>query len=193
MENVLIISSNSTASESLTEFIRGSFQCDVRNASSAAEGKTIVCGNRSWELVLINLPLSDGSGLELAEFIADSTEASCIIMVKAETAERVMDRADKNGIIVVTKPFSKNVLYQIVKAVDQALRRSWSLYEETVRLERKIGEIQLIDKAKFRLMQYMNMTEDEAHSYLEQYAMKKRLKKTVAASEIIDSINEEYL
>ena len=45
-------------------------------------------------------------------------------------------------------------------------------------LEEKISEIQTIDKAKFMLMQYKGMTEEEAHSYLEQYAMNKRKKKS---------------
>ncbi|MDE5937136.1 MAG: ANTAR domain-containing protein, partial [Ruminococcus sp.] len=98
-----------------------------------------------------------------------------------------------SDIILVAKPFSKQFLYQVVKAVNSAIKRSYMLYEETVRLERKIDEIKLIDKAKFRLMQYRNMTEEEAHSYLEQYAMKNRKKKTIAASEIIDKINEQYL
>ena len=37
------------------------------------------------------------------------------------------------------------------------------------------------------------MTEAEAHAYLEQYAMNKRKKKSIAALELIDRINEQYL
>ena len=43
------------------------------------------------------------------------------------------------------------------------------------------------------LMQYRDMTEDEAHSYVEQYAMNKRKKKSIAALEIIDKLSEKYL
>lgn len=62
-----------------------------------------------------------------------------------------------------------------------------------MRLEERIGEIKVIDKAKFMLMEYKNMTENEAHYYLGQYAMTKRKKKSVVASEIIDKLSEYYL
>ena len=193
MENVLIISSNRTAADTLGSFVRENFRCNVRVAETATQAKGILSGNLAWELVMINLPLTDEKGLSLAEYITDETASACIIFVKNEIYEKISDIADKYSIIAVSKPFSKQMLYQIVKAVDTAIRRSWSLYEETVRLERKIEEIRLIDKAKFSLMQHRGMTEDEAHAYLEQYAMKNRKKKTIAASEIIDKINEQYL
>lgn len=193
MENVLIVSSNANASESMTGFLKESFGCNVRTAETGGYARSIVSGNPSWEIVIINTPLSDENGMELAEYITDVTAASCMMLVKAENAGAVSDRADKSDIIVISKPFSRNILYQIIKAVDSAMKRSWSLYEETVRLERKIDEIKLIDKAKFMLMQYKGMTEDEAHSYLEQYAMKNRRKKTIAANEIIEKISEKYI
>lgn len=193
MENVLIVSSNRTAAETLTAFIWETFRCNVRTAETAQQARGILSGNLAWELIMINLPLTDEKGLEFARFISENTESACMVFIKAEQAQRFMDYADRCNIIVVTKPFGRQVLYQIVKAVDIAIRRSWSLYEETVRLEKKLDEVRLVDKAKFRLMQYMGMTEDEAHSYLEQYAMKNRKKKVIAASEIIDKINEQYL
>ena len=73
------------------------------------------------------------------------------------------------------------------------MNRSLKLYAENRRLEEKIRDIQTIDKAKFMLMQYKGMTEDEAHAYLEQYAMNKREEKSIAALELIDKINEQYL
>lgn len=193
MENILIISSNSAAADSLTGFIRDSFNCKVCVADSAQQARGIISGNRSWELIVINTPLRDENGLSLAEYAAEATAASCIMLVKADVYEKLSPSADKSDVILVSKPFSKQLLYQVIKAVDSAMRRSYALYEETVRLERKIDEIKLVDKAKFKLMQYRGMTEEEAHSYLEQYAMKNRKKKTVAASEIIDKINEQYL
>ena len=193
MENVLIVSSNRNASALLSEFFRESFGCNIKEADSACQARTIISGDKSWEMVLINVPLNDESGIEFAETVVTATAASCMVFVKAEFYEKISQRLDKSGIIVISRPFSRQTLYQIVKAADTALRRSWSLYEETVRLEKKIDEIRLIDKAKFTLMQYRHMSEEEAHSYLEQYAMKHRKKKTLAASEIIEKIGEQYL
>lgn len=193
MENVLIISSSKNAAEALAGFIREAFQCSVRAAESGYQAKSIFGGDNSVELALINAPLMDESGLELAEYITENTAAGCILIVKPEFAEKAVERAEKNGIIVVSRPFNRNVLYQLIKAVDITVRRSLRMYQETVRLEKKINELQTIDKAKFLLMEYKQMTEAQAHGYLEQYAMNKRKKKYIAALEIIDKINEQYL
>ena len=193
MENVLIISSRQNSVEGLRVFLRDNFGCTIRTAYTAQQAREIISLNRSWELVMINMPLQDESGMELAQYISEDTAASCVIFVKADEMGKIAETADKSGIILIVKPFSRQTLYQILKAVDTALRRSWSLYEETVRLEKKIEEIRLIDKAKFCLMQYRGMTEEEAHTYLEQYAMKNRIKKTIAATELIDKLHKQYL
>lgn len=193
MENVIVISSSSSAAETISAFLKEIFHCQVTIAESARNAREIISGCRSFELVLINSPLADEAGIELAEYASEITAASCVVLVKSENYEKISPRADRGDIILIAKPFSKQVLHQVIKAVNTAMRRSYALYEENVRLERRIDEIRLIDKAKFSLMQYRHMTEEEAHSYLEQYAMKNRKKKTVAASEIIDKINEQYL
>lgn len=193
MEKVLVISSSKSASEALVGFIRSSFRCEPKLAESAYQAKTYLDTDPSVELAVINSPLMDESGFELAEYIIEKTAANCIFMIKEENAEKISGNAEKSGIIVVGKPFSRTLLYQLVKTVDIAVNRSLKLYRENLRLEQKISEIQTVDKAKFMLMQYRGMTEAEAHAYLEQYAMNKRKKKSIAALEIIDKINEQYL
>lgn len=193
MEKVLVISSSKSASEALVGFIRDSFRCVPKLAESAYQAKTYLDTDPSIELAVINSPLMDESGFELAEYIIEKTAANCIFMIKEENAEKISGSAEKSGIIVVGKPFSRTLLYQLVKTVDIAVNRSLKLYRENLRLEQKISEIQTVDKAKFMLMQYRGMTEAEAHAYLEQYAMNKRKKKSIAALEIIDKINEQYL
>lgn len=193
MEKILVVSSSKNASEALVNFLRESFRCTLKFVESAYQAKVYLDAEPSVELAVINSPLMDESGFELAEYIIEKTAANCIFMIKDEQAEKVEGRADKCGIIVVSKPFSKTLLYQLVKTIDIAVNRSLKLYHENLRLEEKIAEIQTIDKAKFMLMQYKGMTEEEAHAYLEQYAMNKRKKKNLAALAIIDKLSEQYL
>ncbi|HBB19313.1 MAG TPA: ANTAR domain-containing protein, partial [Ruminococcus sp.] len=178
MEKVLVISSNISASQALVSFFRDSFRCTPKVVESAYQARTFLDKDPSVELAVINSPLMDGSGLELAEYIVEKTASNCIFMIKEEQAEKIGERAEKMGVIIVGKPFSRTLLYQLVKTLDIAINRSLKLYQENIRLEEKIREIQAIDKAKFMLMEFKGMTEDEAHSYLEQYAMNKRKKKS---------------
>ena len=193
MEKILVVSSNKTASEALVSFLRDSFRCTPRLVESAYQAKTVFDVDPSVELAVINSPLMDESGFELAEYIIENTTANCIFMIKEEQTEKIEGRAEKTGIIIVGKPFSRTLLYQLVKTLDIAVNRSLKLYEENRKLEAKIEEIQAVDKAKFMLMQYKGMTEEEAHTYLEQYAMNKRKKKSLAALAIIDKLSEQYL
>ena len=193
MENVLIISSSKSACETLSDFMREAFRCNIRNAETIQQAKNIFDANAPCDLAIIYSPLSDGNGTSLAEYIIENTASNCIFIAKADYVEKIHERAEKIGIITISRPFNKNFLYQTVKIIEIAMNLSYKLYEETVKLERKIDEIRTIDKAKFLLMQYKNMTEDEAHNYLEKCAMEKRKKKVIVATEIIDKINEQYL
>ena len=193
MEKVLIVSSNRNACQNLSAFFKESFGCVPKAVESAYQAMSILENHSSTELTVINTPLMDESGIDLAEHIVSDTSSFCILIAKRENTEKIMDRADSNGIFVLEKPFSKEMLYQIVKATDIAVRRSDLIYRQTLRLENKITEIQTVDKAKFMLMQYRNMTEEQAHSYVEQYAMNNRKKKSIVALEIIDKLNEQYL
>ena len=193
MEKVILVSSSKTASEALLDFLRGSFKCTPKVVESAYQAKTLLDSDIMTELVMINSPLMDESGVEFAEYVTGNTPANCILFVKSEAVEKLGERAEKAGIIIVGKPFSKTVLYQIVRTVDIAVNRSAELYLRNARLEEKLNEIQNIDKAKFMLMEYKGMTESEAHAYIEQYAMNKRKKKSIAALAIIDKLSEQYL
>lgn len=193
MEKILVVSSNKNATETLLDFLRGSFKCTPKIVESAYQAKTHLESDLLTELVMINSPLMDESGVEFAEYVTENTTANCILLIKAETAEKISERAENAGVIIVGKPFSKTVLYQIVRTVDIAVNRSAELYLRNARLEEKLNEIQNIDKAKFMLMEYKSMTESEAHAYIEQYAMNKRKKKSLAALAIIDKLSEQYL
>ena len=193
MEKVIVVSSSKTAGEALLDFLRGSFKCTPKIVESAYQAKTALESDILTELVMINSPLMDESGIEFAEYVTGNTAANCILLVKAEAAEKLGERAEKAGVIIVGKPFSKTMLYQIVRTVDIAVARSAELYLRNAHLEEKINEIQTIDKAKFMLMEYKGMTESEAHAYIEQYAMNKRKKKSIAALAIIDKLSEQYL
>lgn len=193
MEKILVVSSNKNATETLLDFIRGSFKCTPKIVESAYQAKTQLESDLLTELVMINSPLMDETGVEFAEYVTENTSANCILLIKAEAAEKIGERAEKAGVIIVGKPFSKTILYQIVRTVDIAVSRSADLYLRNARLEEKLNEIQNIDKAKFMLMEYKGMTESEAHAYIEQYAMNKRKKKSIAALAIIDKLSEQYL
>ena len=59
MEKILVVSSNKTASETLLDFLRGSFKCTPKIVESAYQAKVHLDSDVLTELVMINSPLMD--------------------------------------------------------------------------------------------------------------------------------------
>ena len=59
--------------------------------------------------------------------------------------------------------------------------------DENVRLKESIGDLKLVDRAKCALIQYLNMTESDAHRFIEKQAMNKRLSKREIALQILSA------
>ena len=57
--------------------------------------------------------------------------------------------------------------------------------EENKKLKNKIRDIKLIDRAKLTLIQYLNMSEEESHRYIEKQAMDRRITKVEVAKNIL--------
>ena len=53
------------------------------------------------------------------------------------------------------------------------------------KLQDKLEEIRLIDRAKCVLIQYLNMTEQQAHRYIEKQSMDLRQSRVVTAESIL--------
>lgn len=66
------------------------------------------------------------------------------------------------GVLVVPKPIVKQVFFQSLKLANSMRRRLLSLRSENSKLQRKIEEIKLVDRAKWALIQYLHMNEQQA-------------------------------
>ena len=66
-----------------------------------------------------------------------------------------------------------------------ARSRLTALRRENMRLEKKVEEMRLVDRAKCALIQYRGMTEQQAHRYLEKKAMDTRKTRGTVAMEVL--------
>lgn len=61
------------------------------------------------------------------------------------------------------------------------------LSSQTTKLKVKMEEIRVVNRAKMLLMQNLNMTEADAHRYIEKEAMDRCIKKTTVAEQVIST------
>lgn len=184
MSSALIVSSSEKGKNILSEIIKMSGFSKIETVSNGSEVRRVFIQN-NFDIVLINAPLTDEFGHDLALNITENTSSGVILMVKSNIADDICAKVENFGVFIVEKPLNSQLLYQAIKLVSTSTKRIIKLKEENLKLKNKISEIRLIDRAKCILIQYLNMTESQAHRYIEKQAMDRRITKKEVAQNIL--------
>ena len=185
MDRILIVSSNEKASAAIITLVKEAFpECSPSMVSSGLEARRIA-GQNNYDAVIINCPLSDEYGFDVAELVCDSSMASCIMIVKNDNADVVSERMEDLGVMVIPKPLSRNLFFRTMKFINASRKRLLGLQTENLKLHKKLEEIRTINRAKLAIMQYLGFTEQQAHRYLEKQAMDLRCTKIEVALKVI--------
>lgn len=182
METILIVSSNEKGNSLIVELLKSQYSSKINTVKSGSEARRILIDN-IFDIVIINSPLIDEFGTELALNIINSTLSSVILIAKSEMADEI--KVENYGVFVVPKPINKQFLFQCLKFIATSRKRILGLKNENIKLQQKIEEIRLIDRAKCILIQYLNFTEVQAHRYIEKQAMDMRITKREVAEGIL--------
>ena len=185
VDSALIVAHGEKGRMFLSELLKG---CGVNVLSSALNGSDArrMLLETPFDLVVVNTPLPDEFGTELAVSIAErGSGTGVILLARSEIADSVSSKVEDYGVFVVEKPLSRQLFFQSVKLLAASGRRMSGLKREYVQLQNKIEEMRLVDRAKCALIQYLGMTEAQAHRYLEKQAMDMRKSKLEVAEGIL--------
>lgn len=187
MENVLIITAGEKSGASLTQYLSAA---NVRGrlvvCLSGAEARRLLA-SADFDLIVINAPLPDEFGGELSQFAAQQTSAGILLLTKAEIAGAVAEKLEGDGVFVLPKPLNRDLFFQSLHLARAVHSRVSSLTRENRKLQQRIEDIRLVDRAKCILIECCAMTEPEAHSYIEKQAMDHRVNKRDVARQILNS------
>ena len=181
-ETVLLIAGSEKNKTGLAELL-SSLGCEHLSAVTTGEEARIQAAKQEFDLVILNAPLPGELGHELA--LQLSNRSTVLFLVKEEIAASISDKVSSRGIMVLAKPLQKSLLQQAVQLALSSRRRESALREENLRLQNKISEMKLINRAKCVLIQYLKLTEEQAHHYIEKQAMDLRCKKAQVAETIL--------
>jgi len=140
-----------------------------------------------YSLVIINTPLTDEPGIDLAVKTAQSTMSGVILLVKAEMADAIAQKVEESGVLVVAKPVARALFDQALRLSMTARNRMLMLQNQNEKLQKKIEEMRRVDRAKGALIQYLRMTEQQAHRHIEKQAMDTRQTKMQVARDIVNT------
>ncbi len=183
--SVLVVSASQNFITNMHDLLSSSKYETVKYTASISSAKRANI-EKAYDIVLIDTPLPDGTGDELA--IDLSTDESSIVMmlVHYDLYDEIHENYSKYGIFVAPKPISNELLTYSLNWLESARERTRGYEKKTLSIEDKMQEIRLVNQAKLLLITDKGMNEDEAHKYISKQAMDKCVSKGVIAKEILN-------
>lgn len=189
IRSVLVVSGSDKIYDFIVDLLPSSEFYPIARASLAGEARRLLV-SQQFDILVINTPLSDDFGLDLALDYADSP--MCImLMVKDEIYAEVCYKVEDAGIVAISKPSTKQVVYSSMKLLSAMVSKLRRLEKKNRSLEEKMADMRMINHAKWLLIDKKKITEQEAHHMIEHHAMDRRISKREAAREIIDDLEDD--
>lgn len=181
--SLLIVSDSDKVYDYIMDLLpSGEFE-PILKARSAGEAKRMLIAD-SVDIVIINTPLPDEYGVELALDLSEGI-MGIMLLVKSDNYNEVSYKVENNGILTLAKPNSKQVVYSSIKLLSAMSVKLNKLEKKNRTLQEKMADIRIVNRAKWLLIENLNMTEKDAHYYIEKQAMDMRLSRKEVAENII--------
>lgn len=181
--NVLIAGKTEEICESIAQLL---IELDCDNISTFTSGAIIRGVDISkFDSVIISTPLSDEFGLDLVADISKDAKNGIVVLAKREIADEVQKKIRFTGAFVLPRPFNKALLIQTIKLAEIAHIGMAKLEEENRQLTQQLSDMKIVNRAKSMLMQYLNLTEEQAHRHIQKQAMDLRKTQRAVAEDIL--------
>jgi response regulator NasT len=178
------VSSSEKGTAFITELLGEAAIRQITASESAGEARGLLVG-QDFDLVVINAPLRDESGEKLARQIVADGVSQAMLIVGSEHYDAVAALCEDDGVLAVAKPVNRAAFRSALRLAGWVRDRLRHVQAENAQLRQKIEDIRITDRAKYILISHMNMSEKEAHRYIEKQAMDMRATKRAVAEAIL--------
>ena len=182
--SILVVSAAESFNSALAPLLPESRYDPVVHATSVAAARRALA-ERSFDFVLVNAPLPDDPGTNLAIDSCTADGTVVLLLVKNDIYAGVYDRVVGHGVFTLPKPTSRPAVMQALSWMISARERLRRLEKKALPLQEKMEEIRLVNRAKWLLISQRQMSEPDAHHYIEKHAMDRCISKRMVAEEII--------
>ena len=182
--SVLLVSASEKFNTTIMPLLPTTDYWPVNTAKSVGEAQRRLL-EESYDIVLINAPLPDDFGMQLAIDTCSNSGAGVLLLVKNEHFSEIDAKVVTYGVITLSKPTSLQMIAQSLRVLCATRERLRQMEAKQVTVEEKIEEIRLVNRAKWMLIECLSMAEADAHRYIEKQAMDLRISKREVAENII--------
>ncbi len=181
--SVLVVSASDKVFSSVLDLMPPAEYNPVLRAKNSGEARRMLL-EMSADIIIINTPLPDDFGVQLALDLSDSP-SGILMLVKSDLYEQVAYKVEDSGIFTLPKPNSSQMIYNAVKLLSVYAARLKKLEQKNRTMQEKMTDIRTINRAKWLLIENLNMSENDAHRYIEKQAMDTRSTRREVAEGII--------
>ncbi len=135
--------------------------------------------------VLIAEPIAGSSGQELALQLKKRHCMAVLLLAAPEHADAAAALLEQSGVLVLPSDAPESLIVQTIRLLTAVRIQLEQMQHKTEKLEAKVADIRIINRAKLLLVQHLQMTETEAHKYIEKQAMDTSMRRRTIAENII--------
>ncbi len=184
MQNVLVVSDIKKHIDYF-KFIFNSINITNITIKNTCKDAREIISLEFFDLILVDSPLSDELGKNFSKDVKEKTHSQIIYCVEDNNYIEADEELFHYNVITLSKPFNRKIFLSILKTCYINSQTINTLINEKNVLSKKMEEIKTIDRAKCLLISYLNMSEKQAHKYIEKQAMDHRLSKLEIATRVL--------
>lgn len=182
--SVLVVSAAEKFNETLAALLPSTDYYPVKFVTNIAAAKRAYL-EQQYDFVIINAPLPDDFGTRFAIDVTSGNCAVALMLVRAESYEDIHAKVVTRGIFTLSKPTSTQIITHALEWMAAARERLRRLESKATSIEEKMEEIRLVNRAKWLLIENLQMTEADAHRYIEKQSMDRCISRRETALNII--------
>ena len=180
----LLVSSSEAQTQRISALLTRARVVPFAHAGSARQALEQFAAG-SIDGVLIAEPIAGSSCRELALQLKKRHCMAVLLLAAPEHADTDAALLEQAGVLVLPNDAPESLIVQTIRLLTAVRIQLEQMQHKTEKLEAKVADIRIINRAKLLLVQHLQMTETEAHKYIEKQAMDTSMRRRTIAENII--------
>lgn len=181
--SILIVSSSDRFVHFVKKSLEGFITIDVKKSATLARRSLV---ERDYDIIVVDAPLPDESGIELIRDLSDRSRALTLFVTPVEIYDDVLENITDRGVLAITNEMIEDRLDKAIRYLVALQGRIHRLEQKTLTLEEKMQEIRLVNRAKAVLIDKQGLSEKEAHKAIGKLAMDNGISRGEIARRILE-------
>ncbi|MCI7767332.1 MAG: ANTAR domain-containing protein [Oscillospiraceae bacterium] len=139
----------------------------------------------AYDIALLVLPFEDRFGADTAVYLSKSYDTEVVTFVPSKLYDDVCSKLARTGGLILPKSAPRALIINALRNAVHTKERLDGLREEKQTLSEMVNEMKLVNRAKCVLIEYLRISEKEAHRQMQKRAMDQRITLTEVAADIL--------